>query len=211
MTLTEPDWLKHSVIIIITLVMLSACKTTTKEQIDALPDNYSQLSNEEKLSMLTRWELSGKIAIISPKERQSAYLNWEQLEDQTDFKLTNLLGVSLLKLNADSQSASLEADGKLYEDESKEALIYRTTGWLLPLDNLIFWIKGASNEQDIIELNQQGLPRKISPSCFRCAGWQITYANYKQLDGLWLPHAITVANFDQETTLKFRVDEWLRK
>jgi outer membrane lipoprotein LolB len=208
--MTTSRSIKIGLLIIFTAFTLSACKTAPNKPTDTLPVNYQSLPNEEKLLYFKHWEITGKIAIITPKERQSAYLNWSQLDEKTEFRLTNLLGVSLLELNANEHGASLESDGKTLTDTSKERLIYRTTGWLLPLDNLVSWIKGAVNEQDVVELNKTGLPARLVPTCFRCAGWEISYNNYKKNEGLWLPYAITVSNAEKQTTLKFKVNNWKR-
>ncbi len=172
---------------------------------------YLQLPNQEKLTLMSHWELTGKIAIITPNERKSAYLNWQQVDQVVDFRLTNLIGVSLLNLTYDGETARLEADGEKYEGPSTEALVYRTTGWILPLDNLPQWIKGLVNAQDQLVLNGQGLPDIIQPICATCTGWEITYSQYEYVQGVWLPLLIEVNNPLKQTRLKFKVSQWQRK
>jgi len=173
--------------------------------------DYMQLSNQEKLTLMRHWELTGKIAVITPDERKSAYLNWQQANQSIDFRLSNLIGVSLLNLSYDGKIARLEADGEEYRDGSTEALVYRTTGWVLPLDNLPQWIKGSSNEQDQVFLGENGLPERIQPICATCFGWEITYSQYKQVQGVWLPFSVEVNNPIKQTRLKFKVSQWQRK
>lgn len=196
------------------LLLLSGCTNTRnadkRAEID-MSAGYLQLPNQEKLKLMSHWELSGKIAVITPDERKSAYLNWQQANQSIDFRLTNLIGVSLLNLSYDGKTARLDADGENYEDKSTEALIYRTTGWILPLDNLPQWIKGSTNEQDTILLNESGLPERIEPVCATCFGWEITYSQYKQIQGVWLPFSVEVNNPIKQTRLKFKVNQWQRK
>lgn len=172
---------------------------------------YMQLPNQTKLTLMGNWELTGKIAVITPNERKSAYLNWQQAEQDIDFRLSNLIGVSLLNLTYDGDVARLSADGRDYEDASTEALIYRTTGWIIPLDNLPQWIKGVATEQDQVTLNEQGLPEHIQAICATCMGWEISYAQYQQVQGVWLPFSIEVNNPLRQTRLKFKVSQWQRK
>ena len=196
------------------LLLISGCKNTLnfdkRAEID-MSAKYLQLPNQEKLKLMSHWELTGKIAVITPDERKSAYLNWQQADQSIDFRLTNLIGVSLLNLNYDGKVARLEADGEHYQDESTEALIYRTTGWILPLDNLPQWIKGLANEQDLVSLNEDGLPERIQAICATCFGWEITYSQYKQVQGVWLPFSVEVINPLKQTRLKFKVNQWQRK
>jgi len=196
------------------LLLLSGCQTThhidNRQEID-MSAGYLQLPNQEKLRLMSHWELTGKIAVITPEERTSAYLNWQQASQSIDFKLSNFIGVSLLNLSYDGSVARLEADGEKYEDESTETLIYRTTGWTLPLDNLPQWIKALANEEDQIVLNESGLPERIQPTCATCFGWEITYSQYKQVQGVWLPFSVEVNNPIKQTRIKFKVNQWQRK
>jgi outer membrane lipoprotein LolB len=172
---------------------------------------YLQLPNQEKMILLSHWELTGKIAIMTPNERKSAYVNWQQANQVVDFRLTNLIGVSALNLTYDGETARLEADGKAYQDQSPESLVFRTTGYILPLDNLPQWIKGSVNAQDQVILNEQGLPYIIKPICATCTGWEITYSQYRYVQGAWLPFLVDVNNTLKQTRLKFKVNQWQRK
>jgi outer membrane lipoprotein LolB len=196
------------------ILLISSCKNThnlhNRKAID-MSAEYLQLQNQEKLRLMSHWELNGKIAIITPSERKSAYLNWQQSNQVVDFRLSNLIGVSLLKLTYDGNVARLEADGEEYEGESTEALVYRTTGWMLPLDNLAEWIKGSVSEQDHVLLNDKGLPEIIQPICATCTGWEITYSQYEHVQGVWLPFLVEVNNPLKQTRLKFKVRQWHRK
>lgn len=210
----NPPFVKFTVVVFILIFVLSGCKNTNNlnkaSDVD-MSAEFLALSNHEKLALMTHWELSGKIAVFTSTERKSAYLNWHQSNQEIDFRLSNLIGVSLLNLSFDGELAKLEADGEEYEDVSTEALIYRTTGWLLPLDNLHHWIKGLSNDDDQIQLNDFGLPSRIEPICDTCIGWIITYSQYKEVQGVWLPFNIDVINPTKQTRLKFKVSQWQRK
>jgi outer membrane lipoprotein LolB len=196
------------------ILLISSCKNThnlhNRKVID-MSAEYLQLQNQEKLRLMSHWELTGKMAIITPSERNSAYLNWQQSNQVVDFRLTNLIGVSLLNLTYNGEVARLEADGEEYEGASTEALVYRTTGWILPLDNLPQWIKGSVSERDHVILNDKGLPEIIQPICATCTGWQITYSQYGYVQGVWLPFLIEVNNPIKQTRLKFKVRQWHRK
>lgn len=196
------------------ILLISSCKNThnlhNRKAID-MSAEYLQLHNQEKLTLMSHWELTGKIAIITPIERKSAYLNWQQSSQVVDFRLTNLIGVSLLNLTYNGEVARLEADGKEHEGASTEALVYRTTGWILPLHNLPQWIKGSVSEQDHVVLNDEGLPKIIQPICATCNGWEITYSEYKHVQGVWLPFLVEVSNPLKQTQLKFKVSQWYRK
>ena len=49
--------------------------------------------------------------------------------------------------------ARLEADDQVYTDPSATALLYQTTGWDIPLDQLLSWVKGVPRAGDDYTLN----------------------------------------------------------
>lgn len=206
--------LRLNTVLFVLLALLSACKNTQgldKEHMVDMSPKFLALSNQEKLALTTSWELVGKIAVMTPNERKSAYLNWQQSNQTFDLRLSNLIGVSLLNLKFDGETATLESEGKIYQDRSTEALIFHTTGWILPLDHLPQWIKGESSPEDKLVLNDMGLPSEIEPRCIECIGWTITYREYQKIQGIWLPLSIEINNPAKKTRLKFKVSQWKRK
>lgn len=194
---------------------LSACSSTKMLENDV----NAQLNSN--LAKLTSWKLRGKIAVIAPNERKSANLNWQQIDDRTNLTLSNVLGITLAELNYNGTIASLEADSKTYKDTSPSRLIHRITGWQVPVEPLVYWIKGASsatgrnasvNNNATILRYDNGLIKQITPNCNRCERWQI---NYKKYDTAYidnqeyqLPSSITLKNLDTNISIKLRIDKW---
>ncbi len=119
--------------------MLTSCADLGKQPSSA--PNWSQ--HVEQLSALTRWNASGKLAIRTEAQSQSAALNWQQDGDNTHILLTGPLGLGATSIDSDRYSLQVSRDGdtKVF-DISSAATSEATIGWDLPLQDLPFWIRG---------------------------------------------------------------------
>ncbi|MFW8590038.1 lipoprotein insertase outer membrane protein LolB [Glaciecola sp. 2405UD65-10] len=215
---------KTTTLLFLISCLLVACSTKpTLEQ-------QAVISLNQNLAQLTHWKLSGKIAWISATERKSAYINWQQQGEAFSFSVTNILGISGGTMIFDGEKATLKADGEQYTDPSPAQLVYRLTGWDLPLSDLQYWIKGASGESGRFNTKQQaqlntvssivrydnGLIKQLVSQCkprqVSCSPWQIDYQAYKNsvINGVsyQLPSAITLRNLSSNAMVKIKVSKW---
>lgn len=196
------------------VIGLMACAAKPKLESQAI------ITLNNNLAELTHWKLKGKIAWITPNERKSAYINWQQQNQDMQFVLSNLLGINLASLAFDGDMATLNADGKQFQDPSPAMLIYQTTGWNVPLERLSSWVKGAasvsgrasqSGSQEIVRY-ENGLIRQIKPTCNNCDQWRIDYTAYDNViidsTEYQLPSDITMYNPAFNATIKIKISEW---
>jgi len=190
--------------------VLSACTVSPKG-----PKQAVSLSAQlEKVRQVNTWQLRGKIAFRKENDGASANLSWKTDEDDFHFRLSNVLGVTMVDLNVTDNHAVLEADGKVYNDTDPEPLIYYTTGMDIPVDPLLSWIKGLPLANDRYTLNDKGLLSTLESSCIACKGWQVSYANYGKVttpegSEVWLPHTINLTQpTPPETLLKIKIYQW---
>ncbi|WP_218309429.1 lipoprotein insertase outer membrane protein LolB [Alteromonas antoniana] len=162
----------------------------------------------EKLRSITSWNIKGKMALRENGEAVSATLRWSVDNDALAFRLTNFLGVTLVDMQSNGLQATLEADGETYTDTDPSRLIYRVTGWDIPLDKLLNWVKGVPGERDTYTLTENGLLDTLMPNCFRCRQWQVQYGAYQNVDGVWLPGALTLNQKDTQNFIKIRINTW---
>ncbi|MFT4653505.1 MAG: outer membrane lipoprotein LolB [Patiriisocius sp.] len=205
-----PGFLKHKLSnhlhmkLITTILMtigLMACNVRP-----ALEDQ-AVINVNNNLTQLTQWKLKGKIAWITPTQRRSAYMYWQQEDANKQFGLSNVLGMTLVSLAFDGQLATLLFDGKEYQGPSPAMLVYQTTGLQVPLEALSSWVKGApsvdgrseknigDDDTDGVPIEQKitrfenGLIKQIKPICANisqknapindnCNQWTIDYTSY---------------------------------
>ena len=190
-------------------------------------ESQSVIQLNSNLAKLQQWKLKGKIAWITATERKSAYINWQQNVNTMQFDLSNVVGINLASLSYNGEIAALKADGKEYVDQSPSALIYKTTGWNVPLEPLSSWVKGAvsSNGRQLNKLNKNvtinnqkitryknGLIKQIKPNCEMCDQWTIDYTSYENVSigeiEYQLPKQISMFNSASQATIKIRISQW---
>ena len=194
------------IIILVTLTLVMSACTTLPDGPETAVNLPAQL---QRLTTVQQWQIKGKMAIRNDKEAVSAHLNWKTDAPDFDFRLTNLLGITLAKLNVEDGLAVLEADDKRFEDTNPSRLIYQTTGWDIPVSRLLDWIKGLPLAGDDYVLNEKQLLASLSPACLNCGNWKVSYANYGEVNGIWLPHQLTLTQTNNSKMLiKIRIDEW---
>lgn len=211
----------NSFIIIVVAFALAACvsrPTLESQAAIALNNNLAQLQ---------QWKLKGKIAWITTTERKSAYMNWQQSLDNMQFDLSNVVGINVASLTFNGELATLKADGKEYIDPSPSSLIFKTTGWNVPLEPLSSWVKGAvsvegrlsKDAKNVLAINKQqiiryenGLIKQIKPICEICDQWTIDYTSYENvlMGGIeyQLPKQISMFNPAYQATIKIRISQW---
>ncbi|XQF91243.1 lipoprotein insertase outer membrane protein LolB [Pseudoalteromonas espejiana] len=142
---------------------------------------------------------------MSPEERQSANLNWQQDEKQNNLVLTTFIGTRILSLKQTATGAELEYDDKTYTDTNAALLLARLTGFSLPVDNADNWLKGTLESQTL-KVDELGRAQQVIWFDNSNKKWQINYANYKQQAGFWVPGNVTLKH--QHIKIKIQLYNW---
>ena len=188
------------------LILLNGCST--------LPDGPEQRINLpaqlQQLAVVNSWKINGKMALRNDSEAISATLFWQHRPGSFQFRLTNLLGITLVDMQYQDGMATLTADGKTYQDADPRQLIKTVTGWDVPVNRLLDWIKGLPGPTDQYTLNTNDLLANLKPGeCPGCGSWQVAYQNYGKVEQIWLPHALKLTNTQKANAfIKFRINQW---
>ncbi len=164
---------------------------------------------QAQLSALERWSLKGKMAVKGGEKPFSANLLWQQAPSQQRVLLSNTLGITLAVLEVTEGITTLTADDRSYQDNDTSALLQQLTGIAIPFAPLSDWLKGQVSMQDQAQRNAQGLLVQLTPDCAECLGWVINYADYRQVEGIWLPHRLDLSHRDDDNKqIKLRIYSW---
>ncbi|MGD9583699.1 MAG: lipoprotein insertase outer membrane protein LolB [Lysobacterales bacterium] len=125
--------------------------------------------------LLTRFALSGRLAIATGTESGSGRIDWEQNLDHYSIRLRSPVSGQSWRLSGDDSGASLEGLRTLpLRGPSAEALLKRELGWDLPVAALRQWVQGRSTDPGSrIERDAEGWPM-----AFDEAGWHIEYRDW---------------------------------
>jgi len=147
-------------------------------------------ARQTELRPITAWKIQGRLAMRTAEEGWQASLNWVREGERHRIDIIGPLGRGHLRLTRDNQGAELrDADQRSWHAENPEQLLYRTTGWLVPLDGLNFWVLGLPLPDTAAsqELDPQGRLKTLSQS-----GGDIRFLEYTRYGALDLPSKLFI-------------------
>lgn len=158
------------------------------------------------LQRLSHWTVKGKVAFITKAKKQSATLNWLYKEPYHRINLTSFLGINVLKLDETQSGAVIEISDETYRGENTEELLWRLTGFSLPVDKAHLWLSARLPLEQAL-YDQWG--RLVSGQWTDASlmTWQINYDKFIDNQGMWLPSRITLKN--DRISIKLQINEWV--
>lgn len=186
-------------IFVIFLVFLSGCA-------GQYFDNATVKENwQRQLLQQDTWQVTGKLAVIQTKKRQSVNLFWSTSPNKDNLNLTSFVGTSVLSLEKTPIQTTLDLNGETHTGKNAQALVFWLTGMNLPFLDDPHWLKGLPNTQDYVA-DKRNRVSQASLTDTKGELWQIRYSDYKKHGGYWLPYAITLTH--NTVKLKLKVYSW---
>lgn len=170
------------------------------------PQNSSWPTQQVQLEQLSNWSLSGKLAVITPEERNSVNIHWQQTGQDFHISLTTFLGMSVLDIHKSAQqTVVIDSDGKRYVSKNTEQLIKDLSGMELPIKQLQQWIKGNPSGANY-QLNDHQQVSHLTGSDQTGGMWVIDYSDYRTVNNTNLPHKLDLSR--DNLRLKFAISRW---
>ncbi|MDO3723013.1 lipoprotein insertase outer membrane protein LolB [Marinobacter sp. chi1] len=193
------------------IALVSACTTIQVEPLpegmtDQPPANWTGRS--EQLRQFDHWRLMGKLAIRQPSDSGTALINqWVQKGEVYDLALSSsFLGMGSTRLKGTPGFIELTLPGgDIYQSGDPEALVEAATGWQLPLNHLIWWIRGLPAPGEDFRL-LFGTDQQLA--IIRQSGWEIRYDRWQKFlpSHPSLPAKITALKDDKRVRLV--ISDW---
>jgi len=195
--------------IIVTSIFLTGCASKQKVSVQESKIVFNKTQRNLYLQQLEQWQIKGKIAYLTQKERHSASLRWKfnASEQSQQLNLTTYLGINVLNLHSQSGLHTVTADGNKYQSENLDDLITSLTGWTIPIKAMNNWLKGLTySHKDVITYDPTTeLPLKLT-SLYDDKTWQIDYGNYQQAGQVQLAKKLTIKQND--LVIKIVINQW---
>lgn len=173
------------------------------------PQNIPWRTHKQQLENLSDWSFTGKLAIITPEERHSLNIHWMQSENNFHITLTTFLGATVLDVKKTQFGTQIiDNNGDLFFGEDTEVLIKQLSGLVIPIDALQQWIKGNPRDATY-QFNKDNQVVSLAGVDPKNARWSIDYSQYKNTQGINLPHKIQLKRLDLR--LKFAISKWQLK
>lgn len=184
------------------LLGLGGCATTPP--LSSTPQ-FGWPERQQQLLQLQRWSFSGRLAVKDANnESWSASLRWQQDGDRYDIQLSGAFGQGAARLFGHDGHAVIEMPKySALTADSAEALMQQQLGWYMPVQGLKYWLRGTPDPDSISQqdFNEVGRLQSLQQS-----GWQVTYGDYLDVDGLELPRKLTLEN--PKLRARLVIDRW---
>lgn len=191
--------LRH--LLLFTLVlMLGACSNLhQRETLEFGGDASAWQTHRKAVTPLDSWTLQGKLGVRAPTESGSGTVLWLQQQEQYDIRLSGPLGRGATRIQGNDRGVTLDIAGQPpVSAPSAEALLEQQVGWRLPVEHLLWWVRGlpAPGSPSRLQLNPDSQLARLAQ-----AGWTIEYSRYQQIDGVQLPQRLQLSGYDMLLTL----------
>ncbi len=181
------------IFIVSCLIILSACVSQAPQQ----PLELSPAEQQENLAALSSWQFNGKIALRSPSQNNSGYIDWQQSDEQFSIRLYGPLGSGTTTVVGSPAEVTITTGGKQTSSTNPADLLFAETGWLIPINELRYWAIGLPSPNLPVDLLEQD----IFSTKLAQAGWTMSYSNHQWIENQWLPGKIKLSTQDRSIIL----------
>jgi outer membrane lipoprotein LolB len=183
------------------LLIVSGC-TVTPTVRPPVPTDYQE--HATVLSTLDEWALKGRAAITTASDSGTVALDWRQSGERYALELRAPWGAGTVQLNGGRLGVLLRSSKGQEEFAGDPGeLLYRYTGYRLPLQALRYWLLGmpAPDTPADHQVDERGLVTQLLQH-----GWRVRYLAYGDYQGVALPTKMFLEGDDIE--VRVAVQEW---
>lgn len=182
------------------LLLLSSCagKPPMSES-DAVLN--MQQRNKDLLN-IKNWQLNGQATIKTKDKKQSVNIVWIQNQDKL-YMLLSSFGTTYLSVKSDKNNAIATTNkGEKIKAKNAQDLVYKITGFKIPLQKLKLWLFALTHQNDKYSFNEAGDIDKISNNKY-----QAELSDWTQVDNIPMPMFVRLKSGD--LSIVFDIDEWI--
>ncbi len=185
------------------ILIVAACVPPPVRRAPDVALMQAQAARETALAARPDWSLSGKIAISDGKDGGSGRIDWKQHGSDFDIRLSAPVTRQSWRLVREGRRVRLEGlEGGTLQGTDAEALLYQALGWLVPVDALAAWARGARASSDAqLEFGADGLPSLLTED-----GWSVEYRAWDSVGDPPRPKKVFASQ--GESKVRLSVDRW---
>jgi len=194
--------------LLILIIAISACSSIGKTPLS----QQSQLDWTQyqlQAGRINQWDLRGRAAIFVDDEVHNVGLSWQRNEDEFVIMLEAPFGQGVIRIESISDTnrpvkLSLP-DGQVVYGLDAETTLQSVVGWSIPVNGLVFWIKGLPQKSASFshQLYGDGRLKSLTQN-----GWRINFLDYFDIDGpaRGLPRKLYLKH--ERLALKIVIERW---
>ena len=163
-------------------------------------------ARQQALSGYKTWDIHARAAIRLKGEAYNIGIHWQRQDESTMILLEAPFGQGVFRIESSANEVYRLRlpDGRVFENNTAEALLEDMIGWSLPISGLKYWIRGLPRPGSAYShrLDQGGRARSISQD-----EWDIEYLDYfAPQESPQLPRRIKLVS--EKATLKLVIERW---
>lgn len=192
-----------TMLLLVALLLIGACARTPirRNADDGLLQQ--QAAREALLAATPDWSLSGRIAVSDGHDGGSGRIDWTQHGPDFDIRLSAPITRQSWRLSKQGSLVRLEGlDGGPREGTDAQTLLQQAVGWVVPVDALSAWVRGArGTSPSILQFDAIGLPSLLDQG-----GWAVDYRAWTTESQPPLPKKIFASQ--GASHVRLQVDRW---
>lgn len=192
-------YLRPLLVLFLVLGITACSNLHQRETLEFGGDAAAWQAHRQAVAPLDSWVLQGKLGVKAPGESGSGTVLWLQQRDYYDIRLSGPLGRGATRIQGSDRGVTLDIAGQPgMSAPSAEALLEEQIGWRLPVEHLLWWVRGlpAPDSPSRLQLNPDSQLARLAQ-----AGWTVEYSRYQQIDGITLPQRLQLSGHDMLLTL----------
>jgi len=161
-------------------------------------------SRQAALAEIDNWKMHARIGLRGMDRSGSGTLIWVEAPEQRNLRLLGPLGGGLVLLQQDAAGVSIQdSKGRVWYAQDAGELIYRVTGWQIPVSGLRWWLLGLTEPGSMAESSLDSAHHLVS---VQQAGWKVSLDKYTLFGDHELPTSIVMETMaDREDGRYIRV------
>jgi outer membrane lipoprotein LolB len=187
--------LRHCLAALLLLLWAAGCAMQKPTDISGVPD----LILQKQLTATAQWQFTGKLAVRTPTQSESARIQWQQDRGRFDIHLSGPAGLKATRIYGVPGDVNFEQGEHHFSAESVETLSEQLVGWPLPATELGWWLRGLPAPGSHVEAVGYTVEGWLSSLIQN--GWTLQLSDQHALGRLVLPGRIEAQQGDTRVIL----------
>lgn len=191
-------------LLLATILLISGCATITPPTQTPTTSAINQ-KHLATLANIKAFSLKGRLGVVTNPRGFSGGIEWQHQTANDNIDIFSPVGSKVANIAKTPSGVTLTSqNGHTVKANDAESLTEATLGWRLPLNGLNDWAIGRPTASKIEAASWDDAGRLLT---LKQDGWDISYENYAETNGVFLPSKIVLKS--EKVNLKLLVEKWL--
>ncbi len=195
-------FVRKLIAVVIVTLACSACVRVSQPPAASQFVKQPWSQRQQALQQFKNWRIKGVFSVKQQQQRHTAHYDWQQNGKDYRIRIYSSLGLYQLRIDGHAAQVVLYEGEKTMTADSAEALFAKRLGWVFPVSNLSYWIRGlpAPNPE---QQKQDAYGHLVFVAQ---QGWQVTLSRYTHLGDLDLPQTVDLQGHG--LTIRIVIQHW---